>query len=472
MTDDSASRAWWGASLLGDTPDDAPWATGAAEITRSEAQSRIADLADLFERHGVRPGSTVALRLPPSFTYLWALLALWSRGAQVMVLDHRLVAPEVEQLLRVCQPQFHIQSDHPAQALKPFRDEREVVVSARGDGLPAQSEHVLYHFSSGSTGRPKIIGRTADSLLAEIERFSRIEHMPGRGERILLLSSLHHSFGLIAGFLHATHVGAQLIFPGKLSAHDLLAVAAERSADAIFGVPAHFDLLTRIDDPPALPCLRLAVSSGEALPGEVFDRFEQRYGVRIGQAYGMTEVGIIATDLVGTCPPPSVGRPAPGLETEVREGELYVRLDSSPYLYAPESRQWADGWLRTFDLAEFDPATSQLTIKGRSDSMVVIGGLNVDLTEVEAVLRTHDQVAEAVVVFGDVIEAHVATAGGFDESELTRWCRRQLSGHKIPKRFHLVPELPRTVNGKLVRNRAQLHAAYARQTGMQPRSLA
>jgi acyl-coenzyme A synthetase/AMP-(fatty) acid ligase len=185
----------------------------------------------------------------------------------------------------------------------------------------------------------------------------------------------------------------------------------------------------------------------------------------------MTEVGIIATDLVGTYPPPSVGRPAPGIETEVRNGELYVRLDSSPYLHAPESGQWAEGWLRTFDLAEFDPATSQLIIKGRSDSMVVIGGLNVDLTEVEAVLRTHDQVTEAVVVFGDVIEAHVATTGGFDESELAGWCQRRLSGHKIPKRFHVMHSLPRTVNGKLVRDRAALHAAYARQRGTQQRSL-
>jgi acyl-coenzyme A synthetase/AMP-(fatty) acid ligase len=388
-----------------------------------------------------------------------------------MVLDHRLVAPEVEHLLRICRPRVHIRSTHPVQALKPFQDEREIVVSVREDGLPAQSEHVLYHFSSGSTGQPKIIGRTADSLLAEVERFSRIEHMPGRGDRVLLLSSLHHSFGLIAGFLHATHVGAHLIFPRKLSSRDLLAVAAEQRVEAIFGVPAHFDLLSRIDDPPALPCLRLAVSTGEALPGEVFARFEQRYGVRIGQAYGMTEIGIIATDLVGVCPPPSVGRPAPGLETEVRDGELYVRLDSSPYLHAPESQQWSGGWLRTFDLAELDPATSRLAIKGRSDSMVVIGGLNVDLTEVEAVLRTHDRVAEAVVVFGDVIEAHVATIGGLDESELASWCQQRLSGHKIPRRFHFVPDLPRTVNGKLVRNSARLHAAYHRQRGMQSRSL-
>ncbi len=452
------SRDWWGGPLLSRGADSAVWASASAAVSRGEARARVADLARLFAVQGVRPASTVALQIPPSFTWMWALLALWSRGAQVMLFDHRLAPGEVNQLFRLCQPQFQVRSTSPTQVLKPFRDEREVLVTFLRTGLPAQSEHVLYQFSSGSTGYPKVIGRTADSLLAEVDRFSHIAQMPTRGERVLLLNSLNHSFGLVGGFLHALQAEATLVFPPRIRARDFLTVAADRSVNVIFGVPVHFDLFSRIENPPTLPHLRMAVSGGEALPREVFDRFEQGYRLRIGQAYGMTEVGIIATDLAGECSPPSVGRLAPGIEARVDDSELRVRLDRSPYVLEPDPPRWADGWLRTFDLAEIDPDTGMLAVKGRADSMVVVGGLNVDLTEVETVLRAHDQVTEVVVVYGDVIEAHLAVKDQLSEGNLATWCRERLSCHKIPRRFYVGPELPRTANGKLIRSRELLHA--------------
>lgn len=452
------SREWWGGRLLRRGADSSVWACASAAVTRGEARARVADLARRFAVQGVRPGSTAVLRIPPSFTWIWALLALWSRGAQVMLLDHRLAPGEVSQLFRICRPQFHIRSTNPAQALTPFRDEREVLVNFLRNGLPAQSDHVLYQFSSGSTGQPKVIGRTAESLLAEVDCFSRIDQMPTRSERVLLLNSLSHSFGLIGGVLHALHAEATLVFPPRIGARDFLTVLADRNVNVIFGVPVHFDLFSRIDNPPALPHLRLAVSGGEALPREVFDRFEQGYGLRIGQAYGMTEVGIIATDLAGESAPPSVGRLAPGIKARVDGGELHVRLDRSPYLLESDPPRWADGWLRTFDLAEIDSDTGMLAVTGRADSMVVVGGLNVDLTEVETVLLAHDQVTEAVVVYGDVIEAHLAVTDQLAEGDLASWCRQRLAGHKIPRRFYVRSELPRTANGKLIRSRERLHA--------------
>lgn len=464
MGTDEISPDWWGAPLLNAGADEALWASAWTTITRAEARSRVADLARLFTVQGIRGESTVALQIPPSFTWMWALLALWSLGSQVMLFDHRLARYEADQLFGLCRPQFYVRSGYPVEPLKPFRDEREVLVSVLRQGLPPQDDNVLYQFSSGSMGRPKIIGRTADSLLAEIDRFARIDGMPARGERVLLLSSLSHAFGLVGGFLHALNVSASMVFPPQIRARDFLTVAAERHVNVIFGVPAHFDLLSRIGNPSALPHLRMVTSAGEMLPPEVFDRFEHSYGLRIGQAYGMTEVGITATDLTGERPPPSVGSPAPDIEVKVNDGELYVRLDHSPYVREPTGSRWSDGWLRTFDLAEIDPATGAVSIKGRSDSVAVIGGLNVDLTEVEAALRTHSAVTEAVVLHGDVIEAHVA-GNGLAGRNLAAWCRERLSDHKIPKRFYIVPSLPRTANGKLIRSRELLHAAYAKHSG-------
>ncbi|WP_143677676.1 AMP-binding enzyme, partial [Streptomyces scabiei] len=103
-----------------------------------------------------------------------------------------------------------------------------------------------------------------------------------------------------------------------------------------------------------------------------------------------------------------------------------------------------------------------VTVGGRADSLVVIGGLKVDLTEVEHVLRAHPAVEQAVLVHEDVTEAYVAVtagAGSPSAEELLRWCRERLADYKLPRVIRLLEALPRTSNGKLVRQAATLQAA-------------
>jgi acyl-CoA synthetase (AMP-forming)/AMP-acid ligase II len=90
----------------------------------------------------------------------------------------------------------------------------------------------------------------------------------------------------------------------------------------------------------------------------------------------------------------------------------------------------------------------------------VIGGLKVDLTEVEDVLTRHGSVTEAVAVRGDVIEAYVSTVDATLAAEdLVRWCSQHLADYKLPKLVRVLPTLPRTPNGKLIRDRSALRAA-------------
>lgn len=463
MTGDTDFETWLGALLSDGGHRDATWAVhGRNAVSRETLRAEVARTRGILEAHGVRAGSTVAVQVLPSFTLLWSLFALWTAGAQVMLLDPRLTAAETTRLLELCEPQFRLSSADAAQTFTPFRDECEIVVERRPLGRPAQGRHRLIQFSSGSTGLPKVIGRTGQSLREEVARFGRLPGMPGPGERVLLLSSLAHSFGLIGGVLHALSAGAVLHFAGSLRARELLRVAAEHRVHAVFGVPAHYDLLGRVPDPPELPDLRLAVSGGEILSAEIHGRFRERYGVRIGQAYGMTEVGIIAADLTGLAPPPAVGPPAPGVRTAVTDGTLWIRLPDNPYLHADTDDRYVDGWLNTRDRCAVRPGSGVLEITGRTDTMVAIGGLKVDLTEVESVLAEHADVGEVVVVYGEAIEAHLVVTRAVSRAELLAWCKERLSPHKIPKAFHFQKGLPRTSNGKLVRNRELLHTARER----------
>ena len=238
---------------LFDARDDGlPYLTHQQEtVTRAELRERVAKQAAVFAGYGIGPGSTVGLRTPPSFTQVEVLLALWRLGAQVMLFDFRLKPAEVEALCATCRPQFMVSAGANVRATFGFRPDYEVVTECHGTGRAATTGHRLVQFSSGSTGRPKVIGRTARSLAAEVERFAAIPGMPGEGDRLLLLSSTAHSFGLIAGLLHSLAAGVSVVFAPRVSARDILRTAVDHRITALFGVPMHYELLAAAIDPPA-----------------------------------------------------------------------------------------------------------------------------------------------------------------------------------------------------------------------------
>ena len=445
-----------------DARDDAlPYLTHQREtVTRGELRERVAKQAAVFAGYGIGPDSTVGLRTPPSFTQVEVLLALWRLGAQVTLFDFRLKPTEVEALCATCRPQFMVCAGTNVRATFGFRCEYEVTTERRRTGCPAATGPRLVQFSSGSTGRPKVIGRTAESLAAEVAAFAEVPGMPGESDRLLLLSSTAHSFGLVGGLLHSLATGVSVVFAPRVSARDILRAAADHRITALFGVPMHYELLSVAVEPPDLPDLRIAISGGELMPPEIADRFAKRYGVTVGEAYGTTETGVVAIDAGGTLRP-SVGRAAPGVTVREHKGELDVALTESPYLFDSGGTQYADGWLHTRDRATVEPGGA-VTVHGRADSLVVIGGLKVDLTEVEHVLREHPAVEQAVVVHEHLTEAYVSvTAGAEDGSttELLRWCRDRLADYKLPRVIHLLETLPRTSNGKLLRQPETLRAA-------------
>ncbi len=119
--------------------------------------------------------------------------------------------------------------------------------------------------------------------------------------------------------------------------------------------------------------------------------------------------------------------------------------------------------MHTNDRAHLD-ADGAVHLRGRADSLVVVGGLKVDLAEVEQVLGAHPEVEHAVLVHTTMIEAYVtvhAGSGDPDSGDLLRWCRGRLADYKLPRVIRVLKSLPRTANGKLVRQPAVLHAAAA-----------
>ncbi|MGN9804645.1 class I adenylate-forming enzyme family protein [Micromonospora sp. L32] len=415
-----------------------------------EAQARLAAA-------GLLPGGAAALRLPPSLAYVVNLLATWRTGAQAVLLDHRLTDHEVDRALERLTPQVVVAPVRTGGgALRIFVDVTEGVTSH--SDAPATSGHAVIQLSSGSTGPSKVIGRTATDLVAEVRRYTRIDGVALPGERIILLPSMVHVLGLVGGLLYGLHAGVELVPPERLGGDAILAaVAAQDTPATVLGVPFHIGLLasTRPDGP--LPQFKRMTTGGELVPAATAQAFADRFGVPLGNMYGMTEVGVIGTDLYGRHRP-SIA-PAPGIEVRESGGELWVSCPASPYVGLSDPSRWADGWLHTRDAGTVDPATGLVTVKGRLDSQVSIGGMKVDLTEVEATLTGLPGVAAAVVVYDDGITAYVQPEGPLSEEVLDKLLAERLAGYKRPRTLHLVDQLPRTTTGKLVRSVTALRAA-------------
>ncbi|MEU7715987.1 fatty acid--CoA ligase family protein [Micromonospora chalcea] len=408
-----------------------------------EAQNRLTEA-------GLRAGGAAALRLPPSLAYVAHLLATWRTGAQAVLLDHRLTDHEVDQALRRLGPQVVVAPVRSGGgALRIFVDVT-AGVSAYSD-REAGSPHAVIQLSSGSTGPSKVIGRTAADLVAEVHRYTRIDGVALPGERIILLPSMVHVLGLVGGLLYGLHAGVELCPPERLSGDAILAaVAAQDTPATVLGVPFHIGLLASTTPAGPLPQLKRMTTGGELVSAAVANAFTDRYGVPLGNMYGMTEVGVIGTDLYGRHRPAIA--PAPGIRVREQDGELWVSCPDNPYVGLADPTRWSDGWLHTRDAGLVDPDTGLVTIKGRLDSQVSVGGLKVDLTEVEATVAGLPGVTAAVVVWDDGITAYVQTDGSLTEETLDKLIAERLAGFKRPRTLRLLDQMPRTTTGKLVRS--------------------
>jgi len=108
-----------------------------------------------------------------------------------------------------------------------------------------------------------------------------------------------------------------------------------------------------------------------------------------------------------------------------------------------------------------DPETGLVTILGRLDSQVTVGGLQVDLAEVEHTINSLPGVVAAVVVFDSVISAYLELAPGTSVEQVESGLADRLASYKLPRSYEQLAQLPRTTTGKLVRDKSALRAAVS-----------
>ena len=220
--------------------------------------------------------------------------------------------------------------------------------------------------------------------------------------------------------------------------------------------------------------VRFPISGGEPLPLAVAEAFEKRFGVPIFEGYGQTEAApVISLNVPGQRKLGSVGMALPGVEIAIWDdekrpvatdvvGEIMVRGPNvmQGYYNLPEetARTISREWLHTGDLGKVD-AEGFVTITGRKKDLIISAGENIYPREIEEVLAQHPKVKDVAVIGvpdearGEVPKAFVIPREGMivDDKELRLFCRENLAGYKVPKYIDVVPDLPRTPTGKILK---------------------
>ncbi len=336
-------------------------------------------------------------------------------------------------------------------------------------------------YTSGTTGLPKGVMLTHRNLLFVAAVSARIRSLTP-DDRLYGVLPMSHAVGLSVVLLGSLLSGSTLYLASRFDPVAALATLEKERLTVVLGAPGMFSLLADYAKLKGLkslafPALRIISSSGAPLQPAVKSQVETLFGMALHNGYGVTECSPnIAQAVVGEHrTDTSVGRVLPGVEVQLvgsdqkpvgdgEVGELWVRGPNvmKGYYRAPEETAAAinpEGWFNTRDLARLEKG--YLFIVGRTKELIVRFGENVYPAEVEAVLNAHPAVVRSAVI-GRLVEGaeggeevvafvQLAPASLTSEAELAQHAAQHLAPYKRPSQILLVPSMPLTPTGKVVK---------------------
>jgi amino acid adenylation domain-containing protein len=332
--------------------------------------------------------------------------------------------------------------------------------------------------TSGTTSRPKLVPLTQASVCRSAYNVGAVMSLEAQ-DRLLNVLPLFHGHGLISGLVTALAAGSSVVCPPAFDAAAFFGWLTKCRPTWYTAVPPiHRALLAaarRRKRGPRQSSLRLIRSASSSLPTDVLEELEEVFGVPVIETYGMTEAATqIAANPVQRRKPASVGKPA-GAEIAVMDGEgrqlpagehgeVALRGPTITRGYdnneAATTAAFRDGWFRTGDLGYID-ADGYLFLIGRIKKADVInrGGQKVSPAEVEQVLLSHPDVAEAAAFpithtgLGEDVAAAVVLRADARSSpqKLRRFASEHLARFKVPGLIRIVPAIPAGPGGKVVR---------------------
>jgi len=330
-------------------------------------------------------------------------------------------------------------------------------------------------YTSGTTGEPKGVMHSANTLMSNILPYAARLKLSAN-EVVLMASPMAHQTGFMYGLLMPVMLGARAVLQDVWDAPTAVSlIRGEGATFTMASTPFLTDLAKAVaESASGVPTLRTFLCAGAPIPGPLVERARASLGAKIVSAWGMTENGAVTTTLPEDDDERSIntdGCPLPGMEVRTldiegrpvpagAEGRLMVRGCSNfgGYLKRPQLNNTdAEGWFDTGDMARIDER-GYIRICGRSKDVIIRGGENIPVIEVEALLYKHPSIASVAIVaypderLGERACAFVTLRPGQQLSfeDMTGFLAAQkIARQYIPERLEIRDALPATPSGKI-----------------------
>jgi len=476
------------------------------QYTWDDIERATACLANLLQSLNLPDGARVAVQVEKSPEALLLYLATLRAGLVYLPLNTAYRESEIEYFLGNAEPSVVVCASKNLDWVKRAADkagcphvftldeDRTGTLLEAAGSLPQTFKTVQRKpddlaailYTSGTTGRSKGAMLSHGNLAANARTLH--EYWGWREDDVLLhMLPIFHVHGLFVASHGALLAGARMIWLPKLDADQALHYLPQSTV--MMGVPTYYVRL--LADPrfnrDVCANMRLFISGSAPLLAETFSDFKERSGHPILERYGMSETVMLTSNpydpalgerLAGT-----VGRALPGVQVRVVDdagkplaageiGNVQVRGPNvfSGYWRMPEKTReefTEDGWFKTGDVGRWGGESAgraapddYLSIVGRSKDLIISGGYNVYPKEIETLIDDMPGVSESAVIgvphpdFGEAVVAVVVPKDGasLDASAMQAELKSRIANFKVPKRVHIIDQLPRNTMGKVQKN--------------------
>jgi acyl-CoA synthetase (AMP-forming)/AMP-acid ligase II len=467
-------------------------------ITYAQLRDSVRAVAAALDERGFRKGDVFAHYAPNLPEYAVAFHAVATVGGINTTANPLLTADELTRQLRDCGARLLVTVPdqlEKATAAAQAAGVQEVFVYGEADdatpfasllqgageppevAIDAANDLVALPYSSGTTGLPKGVMLTHRNLVANICQ-SVQDRLRDDDERVIAVLPFFHIYGLVWLMNIPLYLGSTTVTVPRFELAEFLRVIQHYRVTRAHVVPPIVLGLVKspLVDEFDLSSLQFLGSGAAPLSAELEVACGKRLGCRMLQGYGLTETSPtthLVTDKLAGQMPGSIGPPLPITECRIVDvltgedvphgepGELLIRGPQvmKGYLNKPDATAQAidpDGWLHTGDIALIDEHGS-LRIVDRIKELIKYKGYQIAPAELEALLLTHPEIADAAVIpvpdedAGEVPKAFVVTTGSITSDEVTRFVAEHVAPYKKVRAVEFIDEIPKTPSGKVLR---------------------
>jgi len=468
--------------------------------TYGDLASAIASATDFLTTLDVRPGDRVMLVGENSATLAALILGLGAVDATAVLENARRTKQEIAKIREHAQPRrvLYLVENSPEARQHAIEAGAAIVevdgldpvgvgpvdLDAAPDVVQGTAQDIAVQiYTTGTTGAPKGVMLSHANLIFLSRRMLEYREMNAQ-DRVYCVLPITHVMGLAVVFGGTLRAGGHLLIAARFEPARCADALSSYGATVLQGAPAMFAKLAQYAASSGWkpPAMRLISAGGAPIDPTVKAQAETLFGLPLHNGYGLTEACALCwTRLNEPRDDTSVGKPVPSVEIKVLDvdgkevpqgqvGELWARGPQimTGYFRNPERTAAAlveGGWFCTEDLARVDEA-GNVFIVGRTKDLIISGGFNVYPLEVESALSAHPAIAQAAVVGresegSEEVIAVIELVKGADLrlADLKAFLSEQISPYKRPKHVYVVPVLPASPNGKVLK--AQLRRLIA-----------